>query len=187
LDEALACLPKAAAQSADPPAKWNQLGGELLETGDLEEAIVCYRQAIRINAGSADAWTQLGLAFFQKGDAKGAMDSWQRALEIKPDQPSVQNNLAWVLATTPDASLRNGAKAVGLAEQAKELAGEGNPMVLHTLAAAYAETGRYGDAVATARRALELAVAQKNGDLTARLPAEIKLYEADKPMRDVPH
>jgi hypothetical protein len=59
-------------------------------------------------------------------------------------------------------------------------------MVLHTLAAAYAEMGRYGEATITARRALELATAQKNDDLTAQLPKEIKLYEAGKPMRDAP-
>jgi tetratricopeptide (TPR) repeat protein len=106
-------------------------------------------------------------------------------LKIKPDEPSVQNNLAWLLATTPDATLRNGAKAMALAEQANHLSGGGNAFVLHTLAAAYAETGRYGEATATARRALELAVAQKNDDLTAKLAKEIKLYEADRPMRDV--
>ena len=59
-------------------------------------------------------------------------------------------------------------------------------MVLHTLAAAYAETGRYAEATATARRALDLAVAQKNDDLSVKLPKEMKLYEAGTPLRDVP-
>jgi hypothetical protein len=58
--------------------------------------------------------------------------------------------------------------------------------VLHTLAAAYAETGRFGDAIVTARRALELAVAQTNGDLIAKLPKEMRLYEMGEPARDVP-
>jgi Flp pilus assembly protein TadD len=126
------------------------------------------------------------LAFLQLGKTKEAIDVWEQALEIKPDQPSVQNNLAWLRATTPDASLRNGAKAVALAARASQLNGDSNAIVLHTLAAAYAEAGRYGDAAATARRALELAAAGKNDDLTTKLPEEIKLYEADRPIRDTP-
>ena len=185
-DQAMDCFQKAGATSPDPLTRWLNLGSELLQKGDLDEAIVCYRQAIKIAPRSADASANLGVAFFERGELKEAIESWQRSLEIKPDQPSVQNNLAWLLATTPDASLRNGAKAVALAEQANRLCGASNAPVLHTLAAAYAEAGRSGDAVATARRALDLALAQKNGDLTAKLKREIELYEADKPIRDVP-
>jgi tetratricopeptide (TPR) repeat protein len=185
-DGAMACFPKIAALSPDSLTRWLNLGGVLLQNGNWAEAIVCFRQAIRTNPHSADACANLGVAFAQEGEIKEAIDAWQQALEIQADQADVQNNLAWVLATTPDASLRNGAKAVALAQEASQLNGGGNPIVLHTLAAAYAEIGRYGDAVATARRALELAAAQKNNDLTAKLPIEIRLYEAETPMRDVP-
>jgi protein O-mannosyl-transferase len=185
-DGAIAMVRDTSAVSPDPVAAWSKLGDDLLKKGDLDEAIACYRQTIKINPGAADAYANLGLAFFQKGDIKEAIGSWQRALASKPGQPDIQNNLAWLLATAPDASLRNGAKAVALAEQAKQLTGGGNPMILHTLAAAYAETGRYREATATARRALELAAAQTNDDLTARMPKEIKLYEADTPLRDAP-
>jgi tetratricopeptide (TPR) repeat protein len=161
-------------------------GNALASQGQLDEAIAHFRMAVKINPEYAKAYSALGLVYFQKGDVKDAIDSWQHALEIKPDQPDVQNNLAWLLAATPDTSLRNGAKAVALAEQANQLNGGANPIVLHTLAAAYAETGRYRDAAATARHALELAVSQKNDDLIAKLPNEIKLYEADKPTRDAP-
>ena len=50
------------------------------------------------------------------------MEAWQKSLEIVPDQVNVQNNLAWLLATGPEESLRNGAKAVALATQASQLA-----------------------------------------------------------------
>jgi len=123
---------------------------------------------------------------FQKGQTKEAMDSWQQALEIKPDQLYVLNNLAWVMATTPDAALRNGAKAVALAAQANQLSGGGNPAILRTLAAAYAEEGSYGLASATARRGLALAAEQKNEALAATLQKEIKLYEAGAPVREAP-
>ena len=185
-DGALSCFPKAGTLSSDPPARWRNLGGDLLQKGDVEEAIGCYQQAIRIDPRSGEAYANLGLAFFLKGERKEAIDFWQQALATQPNVPEVQNNLAWLLATAPDASLRNGAEAIALAEQAKQLTGGGNPMVLHTLAAAYAETGRYAEATATARRALDLAVAQKNDDLTVKLPKEMKLYEAGTPLRDVP-
>ena len=185
-DGAMACFEKVAALSPDPLGRWLNLGGNLLQERDLEEAIACYQQAIRIDPHCADAHSHAGLAYFQKGDIKEAINSWQQALAAKPDQADVQNNLAWLLATAPDASLRQGAKAVALAERANQLNGSTNAAVLHTLAAAYAETGRYQDAATTARRALAVAVEQKNGDLTVTLPREIKLYETDRPMRDVP-
>ncbi|MGP8198393.1 MAG: tetratricopeptide repeat protein [Limisphaerales bacterium] len=161
-------------------------GNALASEGKMDEAIAQYRRALAIKPDYACACNSLGLVCFQKGEINEAINAWQQALAINPDQPSVQSNLAWLLATTPEASLRNGPKAVGLAEQANRLNRGGNPAVLHTLAAAYAEAGRFRDATATARRALELALAQKNDDLTARLPKEIKLYEADKPLRDAP-
>src|SRR5208282_920082 len=122
----------------------------------------------------------------KNGQIKEAIDAWEQTLEIQPDLNNIRNNLAWLLATTPDASLRNGAKGVALAEEASKLNGGSDAAVLHTLAAAYAEAGRYGDATATARRALVLAVAQDNSGIAAKLQKEIKLYEANTPMRDPP-
>ncbi|MGD1085937.1 MAG: tetratricopeptide repeat protein [Verrucomicrobiota bacterium] len=186
-DAALACfekIEKNTAASADPMGKWWTLGNDLLKEKNLEEAIVCYRQVLKINAGSASLWANLGLASFQNGEIKQAIDAWQQALQINPDQIAVQNSLAWALATTAEASLRDGAKAVALAERANQLSRDGNPAVLRTLAAAYAEMGRYGDATAAARRALDLATRAENDTLTAALQKEIKLYEVGAPVRE---
>ena len=183
-DAALACLDKNPAGSPDPLARWSKVGKEFLQEPDWQCAIVCYRQATNINSRSADAYANLGLAFVKRAEIQEAIDCWQKALEIKPDQLLVLNNLAWLLATTPDASLRNGAKAVTLAKQAGQLAGDANPMALHTLAAAYAEEGSYSLAAVTARRGLGLALEQKNNALAASLQKEIQLYEAGKPVRD---
>jgi len=186
LDEALTQCRKALDLHPEDEEARSNLGRALMQKGDLEEAIVCYQQMLSTNPLSAEAYANLGLAFFKKSEIKQAIDSWRRALEIKPDQVLVLNNLAWLLATTPDASLRDGAKAVALAKQADQLGGGANPMILHTLAAAYAETGNYELAAATARRGLELAVAQKNDALAATLRREILLYEAGKPEREAP-
>ncbi len=183
-DEAMACLEKTT-PSHDPLAGWNSLGDGFLEKASFPEAIVCYQRALNMDSRCVDACARLGLAYFKSGQIKEAIDSWQRVLEIEPGQVDVRNNLAWLLATTPDASLRNGVKAIAEAKQANQLSGGAEPMILRTLAAAYAETGRYKDALATARHAMELAVAQTNDNLTATLQRETKLYEKSIPLRDV--
>jgi tetratricopeptide (TPR) repeat protein len=161
-------------------------GGALASEGKLDEAIAHFRHAVKIKPDYALAYSSLGLVCFEKGETREAVSAWQQALQVKPDQADIQNNLAWVLATASEASVRDGAKAVALAERASQLNGGRNAAVLHTLAAAYAEAGRFEDATATARHALELATAEKDNDLTAKLPGEIKLYEAHTPARDVP-
>ncbi len=183
-DTAMSCFQESTALGPDSLTRWRNLGEVLLKNQDFEEAIVCFRQGLEIAPHSVEVLADLGTALAQQGETREAIGSWQKALEIKPDQVSVLNNLEWLLSTTPDASLRDGSKAVALAEQAKKLTGGSNTAVLHALAAAYAETGRFGDATAEARRALDLATAQKNTDLAARLQKEIKLYEADTPLRD---
>jgi len=110
-----------------------------------------------------------------------AIAHFQKALQLEPAQPTVQNNLAWLLATCPEASLRNGNKAVELARQANALTGGENPTILRILAAAFAETGRYSEAVESAQRALPLAGAQSNTTLAGQLQVELKLYQAGKP------
>ncbi|MGA3164341.1 MAG: sel1 repeat family protein, partial [Verrucomicrobiota bacterium] len=86
-----------------------------------------------------------------------------------------------VLATCPQASLRNGNKAVELAQRANQLTGDGNPVVLGTLAAAYAEAGRFPEAVETAQRALQLAETQSNTALADAIRSQLKLYQAGIP------
>jgi tetratricopeptide (TPR) repeat protein len=99
---------------------------------------------------------------------------------LRPDQPHILNNLAWLLATCPLAAVRDGAEATAHAQRAKQLWGD-VPEVLDTLAAAYAEAGRFPDALATARRALELAQRQNNRASVDALKGRIALYEVGKP------
>ena len=180
---AMACFEKTAVLPSDPVERWYKLGNDLYEDGHLIEAIVCYRQTLAISPRLFNAWGGLGMAFLQNGQSKEAVESWQRSLDINPAQPLIMNNLAWLMATAPDASLRNGTTAVVLAGQANQLTGGTNPLVLSTLAAAYAESGRYDDASATARKALNYAHAQTNEPLAASLQEQIKLYDKRLPMR----
>jgi hypothetical protein len=89
--------------------------------------------------------------------------------------------LAWLLATCPVASLRNGEEAVAQAVLANQRSDGKQPGVFDCLACAYAEAGRFPEAVATARRGLALAIEQGNRALASNLRARIALYEAGKP------
>jgi serine/threonine-protein kinase len=94
---------------------------------------------------------------------------------------AAQSNLAWLLATSPDPSLRNGQESVLLAEQASRLSGRNRPLILRILAAAYAEAGRFDEARDTAHQALQAADNQGNVVLSDVLRKEIALYEAGRP------
>jgi tetratricopeptide (TPR) repeat protein len=93
---------------------------------------------------------------------------------------------AQLLASGPDASIRDGAKAVEFAQREVQLAGDREPAILDTLAAAYAEAGRFPEAVETARRALDLASQAGNRQLADGLRARIALYQAGRPFRAGP-
>jgi len=184
LDKAITYLQKAMEIQPDYAEAHNNFGSALFQKGRVDEAIAQFQKALEIQPDSAEPHNNLGNALRQKGRVSEAIAHYQKALEIRPQSVPVQNNLAWVLATCPEASLRNGAKAVELAQQANQLSSNPNPLILRTLAAAYAEAGRFPEAVTTAQRALQLATAQTNSELANDLEMQIRLYQAGSPFRD---
>ncbi len=179
--EAITHFQQAAQIQPDFAEAHNNLAVALRRKGRVAEAIAQYQNVLQINPDNADAHYNLATALRQQGREDEAMVHYQKALQIEPADPEVHNDLAWLLATCSEASLRNGNKAVELAQQANDLAGGKNPIILHTLAAAYAEAGRFSEAVETAQRALHLAEAQSNASLAGALQVEMKLYQAGKP------
>jgi tetratricopeptide (TPR) repeat protein len=179
--EAIAQFQMALEINPDFAEAHNNLGVVFVQQGRKEEAITQYQKALAIKPDYAEARYNLGNALLRQGDAAEAISCYQKALAIKPGYIEVQNNLALVLATCTQASLRNGMEAVRLAERANQLAGGKNPAVLCTLAAAYAETGRFPEAIETAQRALHLAEAQSNTTLAGALQSQLKLYQAGIP------
>jgi len=158
----------------------------LLREGRINESIDHSKEALRIRPNNSDAHNNLALALINRGDADGALTHFKKSLEIQPGNMNAQCNLAWILATSADSSLRDGAKAVALAENVARRAGHPNPMVLRTLAAAYAETGRFSEAIDAAQDALQLAMNQGNQALADDLRLNIANYERNFPLRSAP-
>jgi tetratricopeptide (TPR) repeat protein len=183
MDEAIIQYQKALEIKPDFAEAHNNLGYCFLQIGRVDEAIVHYRKAIELQPRFVQAYNNLGNAFRRKGMAAEAMASYQKAIELQPQFIPAQKNLAWMLATWPEPSVRNGGRAVALAEQANRFSKDKDPLVLRTLAAAYAEAGRFPEAVATAKQALALAVTQSNTGLTNVLQTEIGLYQTNSPCR----
>jgi tetratricopeptide (TPR) repeat protein len=182
VDEAIPQYRKAAEIKPNYLEAHFNLSLALAQQGRVDEAIPEYKKVLQLNPNSWETRRNLGLALQQKGRADEAIPQYQHALQLKPDDPATENYLAWLLATAPEASLRNGAKAVELARQANLLTGGENPVILRTLAAACAEAGRFSEAVETAQHALRMAEAQSNIVLAGALQSELLLYQAGSPL-----
>ncbi len=115
---------------------------------------------------------------------RAAIAEWNKTLEIAPEDLQAECNLAWIYATFPDSSVRNGARAVQLAEQALQQSERRNPRIWRLAAAAYAEAGRFDDAIKAAQNGLALAQAAGNSALIETLETNIKLFQENTPLRD---
>ncbi len=186
-DQAILEFQKAVAIRPGFAEAQNNLGNCLLQKGRLDEAVANLRKALETRPDYAQAHYNLGNALLQKGQVDEAVIQFQDLLAIQPGSAEAERKLAgiaWRLATAPNPSLRNGTKAIELARQTDQRAGARNPMMPATLAAAYAEAGRFDQAVAAARRALELATRQNNAAMVAAIQAQLNCYEARSPFRD---
>jgi len=186
IDDAIVHYQKAVAIRPDYFLARYGLGHALLEKGKIEAAIEHSRAALLIKPNDADCHTVLAIALDEKGQSAEAIEHYEKALAISPQSVSALTNLAWILATSSNASLRNGALAIQFAHQADQLSGNNNALVLRTLAAAYAEAGQFGKAIESAQAASRLAQEQGDNSVAAELEQEMALYQLDLPYREVP-
>lgn len=178
LDEALVHLQKAVELQPGLVAGHCQLAVVLMDKGRLDEAVSHLQMALRIDPAYAEARYHLGRVYRAQGKSQEAIDQWREGLRAQPGAVRLLNILAWELATSSAPSVRNGAEAVGLAERARQLAGEPSAQLLDTLAAAYAETGQFPAAIRTAELALKLATKANDTRHVNALSARLKLYQA---------
>jgi tetratricopeptide (TPR) repeat protein len=186
VDEAIVQFQEEVALRPNFAEAQNNLGYCFLQKGRMDEAVTHLQRALEIHPDYGPAHFNLGNALLQKGQVDEAAIQFQKLLAINPGLAEARRNLAsiaWRLATSSNPSQRNGAKAIELARQTDQLAGSTDPMMASILAAAYAEGGQFNQAVATARRALELA-RQDNATMVTTIQAQLKCYEAGSAFRD---
>ena len=144
--------------SESVPTRGDQ-AAKLVAQGRFEEAVDYCRAALKLHPDDPQVHYVLANALSAQGKFTEAIVEYQATLRIDQTHSLALNDLAWVLATAPDARLRNGDKAVKLAEKACQFTNYKMTLFVGTLAAAYAEAGRYDDAVKTANQAIALATA----------------------------
>ena len=170
--------------SSDHAESHYSIASALRQKGDVEAAIIQYRKALELRPDYANAHNNLGNALRQQGRIAEAVHEFEAALKSDPDSALAANNLAWILATSSDSSMRDGARAVQLAERAVVAADGKDPVSLHTLAAAYAENREFDKAVAAAQEALAIAEANGIRSLAESLRSKLALYQAGSPYHE---
>src|SRR5262249_841190 len=158
----------------------NNLGNVLLTRGDAAGALQEFREALRVDPSNADAHYNAGSVLRARGDLAQAIDRFREALRLRPDWIPAAASLAWLLATAPDATLRDVNQAIRFAEQVADLPGRQDASALDVLAAAYASDGQFDRAIATCDAALSL---KPDVALAAAIRGRQELYRQHQPYR----
>ncbi|GEM_PF-2951029 len=149
---------------------------------DYTRAIADATEALHLNPRSAKALYNRGYARDRQGDPGGAMRDYIQALEVNPDYIEVFNNMAWIMATSPDERLRDGRRAVAYAQKAVGTTPDIN--FLDTLAAAHAESGHFDEAIAIENRIISLLASARQTDQIAMHVKRMNRYEEGRPYRE---
>lgn len=182
--EAIAQLERALALESTHVAARVNLGALLRADGRIDEAASELRRALALDPANAAAHTNLGGALLARGYIVEAIDEYRAALAEKPDLLEPLTSLAWVLATSPAASVRQPAEAVRLAERAAALAANPDLRVLDTLAAAYAAAGDFARALAIVEAAAVDAGRRGQARDASLFSDRARLYRTRTPYRD---
>lgn len=183
-DEAVKHYHDAIGKQPDLAEAHHNLGRISALKNEFGEAIRFYRRALAINSNFALVHEQLAELLLRSGQFEQAIWHYERCLELTPDSTVALNSLAWVLATGPDARLVRPDEALRLAKRAAALTA--NASVLDTLAAAYAASGQFDQAVSAGRQALALAVKVQAMEFAELVRDRIRLYQQKRPYRQMP-
>ncbi len=167
------------------PKHWSalmDLGEAYQKTNQLESAERLWMRALEVQPNHPRTLNQLGLLKLAQGDAESAERSFQKAMSTQADYFPAANNLAWMWATHPDANVRRGKEAVAIGERLLQQLGPRTEL-LDTLAAAYAESGQWEQATATAAKAMELATQNQQTALAGEIRTRLEMYQKQQPFR----
>jgi Flp pilus assembly protein TadD/peroxiredoxin len=162
------------------------VGVRLAKEGHGEQAVSAFQKAVSLNPGLWAAQVGLAEALQRQGNAAGALAQYRRMLELRPGEAAAANNLAWILATRPEATMDDAQEAVQHALRLCEATRYQLPSAVDTLAATYAAAGRFVEAVATAEKAIDLASAAGQQELAAKIRGRLRLYQGKRPYREGP-
>jgi protein O-mannosyl-transferase len=183
LDKALPCFLNAVRVNPHGAFHYDNLGKAYMALGDLDKAVAAFSKAIDIEGNSPLYHADLGDALLRQEKTAAAIAEFDETLRLYPNYVPTQIQLAQILATSEDASIRDGAKALKLALRATELTKRNYPRALHALAAAYAETGCFFEAVETANSALQLALKYQDRPFAQMIAGTIQVYQSARPLR----
>jgi tetratricopeptide (TPR) repeat protein len=179
-EDALQALSEAVRIDPTDVGAHNNLGNILMQKGRLREAVKQFEEAVRLDPRHAGAHNNLAISYKKLGHINEAIAHYREALRLEPESLQALNNLAWTLAAYPKAQYRDGAEAVRLATKACELTRYQSPIPLATLAAAYAERGKFEEAISFSERARDLPQAGQ-GAPAATLAAMLEAFRAGRP------
>jgi len=162
----------------------HNLGVARARQGNVEDAVAHFREALRLDPGFSESHVNLALALASLGKPDEAILHYREAIRLKPEDPKPYNNLAWIRATHPDPRLRDGPEAVDLGKRACELSRSKDPNLLDTLAAAYAEAGRFPEAIAASQEAIALAASLGSKETVPELERRLEGYKEGRPYRE---
>lgn len=185
-EEGLAELREAVRLRPEYPEAQHNLAVLLAQTGKAQEASAAYQETLRLDPRHAEAHGNYAQLLLKQGLWEEALAHLRASLQIRAEQPAMQGRLAWLLATLPLDRLRNGAEAVSQAEAACQATERRDARLLDVLAAAYAEAGRFEEALATAREALTRLGSGGDLKLAEGIAGRIKQYELRNPYRESP-
>ena len=183
-DEAVAAYQQALALRPNVALVHNNLGVALARRARHEEARTNFQRAIELKPRDAQGYYLMGTLHLRMGDARSAVNAFQTALSVNPNHFKSLAYLARILAANEDASVRNGAQAVALAEKAMALSGGEQPSILDTLAMAYAESGRFDEAVKAEQTAAEILRSSKDQVAINEAAERLALYQSRRPFRE---
>lgn len=183
-EEAIAAFEEILAIDAGHTAALQNLGALRARLGALPEAAELLRRALAADPTLTDASLNLARALIKQKKYAEARDVYRAAQDHAPNHIVLLGEHAWLLATAQDDAVRDGARAAELAEHAQQLAGKPVLRVGDALAAAYAELGRFAEAIEVATNVVEVARAVGQEKFAKAVEARMQLYREGKPYRE---
>ncbi len=168
-----------------PSAKFN-LGVVYIKMGKKSEGLQVLRSVVQAASDKASAAGKVGRELYERRIYEESILFLNEFLTYHPDHPLALNQSAWILACAPEKSVRNGPEALRRAQKSCSLFTVPSAAVLDTLAAAWAENGKFNEALTVANQALATAEANKEESLIREIKERIALYRSQRAYRETP-